>query len=130
MHSKNLVHRDVKPDNFVIKDNDSKNNLYIIDFGLVRAYRDPRSKIHIPYRDERRLTGTARYASINTHMGIEQTRRDDLEGIAYSLIYLLNGKLCWQGLHALSKMEKYEKILEMKMSIPIERLCKGLPGFS
>ncbi len=76
--------------------------VYIIDFGLSKKFRDSRG-IHIRYRDDKNLTGTARYASINNHLGIEQSRRDDLEGIGYVVVYLLRGFLPWQGIKANNK---------------------------
>jgi len=102
--------------------------VYVIDFGLAKLYRDPRTHRHISYRDGKHLTGTARYASINTHMGIEQSRRDDLESLGYVLIYFLRGSLPWQGLKASTKRQKYERILEKKATIPVEQLCKGFPS--
>lgn len=125
IHSKNFIHRDVKPDNFLMGLGKKGNLVYIIDFGLAKKYRDPRTHQHIPYRENKNLTGTARYASINTHLGIEQSRRDDLESLGYVLMYFNRGSLPWQGLKAANKRQKYERISEKKMSTPIEELCKS-----
>ncbi|KXJ12155.1 casein kinase I [Exaiptasia diaphana] len=127
VHSKNFIHRDIKPDNFLMGLAKKGNLVYIIDFGLAKKYRDPKTHQHIPYRENKNLTGTARYASINTHLGIEQSRRDDLESLGYVLMYFNLGSLPWQGLKAATKRQKYERISEKKMSTPIEVLCKGFP---
>ncbi|MEQ2199865.1 Casein kinase I isoform epsilon, partial [Xenoophorus captivus] len=119
---------DVKPDNFLMGLGKKGNLVYIIDFGLAKKYRDARTHQHIPYRENKNLTGTARYASINTHLGIEQSRRDDLESLGYVLMYFNLGSLPWQGLKAATKRQKYERISEKKMSTPIEVLCKGYPS--
>ena len=104
--------------------------VYIIDFGLSKRYRDAKTSQHIPYKNGKSLTGTARYASLNTHLGVEQSRRDDIEGIIYVLLYLIKGSLPWQGLTAQNRSEKYRKIMELKMITPSETLCNGCPGKS
>ncbi|ORX43473.1 kinase-like protein [Hesseltinella vesiculosa] len=126
IHAKGFVHRDIKPDNFLMGTGRRGNQVNMIDFGLAKRFRDPRSLIHIPYREGKNLTGTPRYASINTHLGIEQSRRDDLESLGYILIYFCRGQLPWQGIRAHTKKEKYQKIMEKKMSVSPEELCQGL----
>lgn len=127
VHMKHFLHRDIKPDNFLMGVGKKGNIIFIIDFGLAKKYRDPRTHQHIPYRENKNLTGTARYASINTHMGIEQSRRDDLESLGYVLVYCMQGSLPWQGLKAANKKQKYDKISEKKMKTPVEVLCKSQP---
>lgn len=128
LHYKNFLHRDIKPDNFVTGLGPHAKHIYLLDFGLAKKYRDSRNpNSHIPYREDKSLTGTARYASINTHLGIEQSRRDDLESLGYLLMYFLRGSLPWQGLRATTKEEKYAKILAKKRATTIDSLCRGFP---
>ena len=124
VHTKNFIHRDIKPDNFLMGIGCHCDKLFLIDFGLAKKYRDNRTRQHIPYREDKNLTGTARYASINAHLGIEQSRRDDMESLGYVLMYFNRTRLPWQGLKAATKKQKYEKISEKKMSTPVEVLCK------
>ncbi|WZZ73086.1 hypothetical protein YC2023_084456 [Brassica napus] len=128
MHSRGFLHRDIKPDNFLMGLGRKANQVYIIDFGLGKKYRDLQTHKHIPYRENKNLTGTARYASVNTHLGVEQSRRDDLESLGYVLMYFLKGSLPWQGLKAGTKKQKYDRISEKKVSTPIEVLCRHHPS--
>jgi len=124
---KGFIHRDLKPENILIGLEDQSSTLYLIDFGLAKRWKHQQTGEHIPYKDKKSLTGTARYASANTHLGIEQSRRDDLEGAGYVLLYLLKGELPWQGLRARNKDDKYRKIKDSKVNTPIEQLCAGYP---
>jgi len=128
VHNKNFIHRDLKPDNFLMGIGRHCNKVFAVDFGLAKKYRDSRTRQHIPYREDKNLTGTARYASVNAHMGIEQSRRDDMESLGYVLMYFNRTALPWQGLKAATKKQKYEKISEKKMSTPVDVLCKGYPA--
>ena len=127
IHGRSFIHRDIKPDNFLMGIGRRGSTVHVIDLGLSKKYRDFNTHRHIPYRENKSLTGTARYASVNTHLGIEQSRRDDLESLGYVLIYFCKGSLPWQGLKATTKKQKYDRILEKKLSISVETLCGGLP---
>ena len=127
VHSKFYIHRDIKPGNFVIGRGEKSKIIYLIDFGLSKRYIDPEKKCHIPYREGKGLTGTARYVSLFTHYGIEQSRRDDIESIAYNLIYFAKGKLPWQGVKTKNKKEKHKKIMESKLAHTPDILCANLP---
>ena len=129
VHRHDLIYRDIKPDNFLIgrQGLPDENNVHLIDFGMAKQYRDPRTKQHIPYREKKSLSGTARYMSINTHLGREQLRRDDLEALGHVFFYFLKGQLPWQGLKAPTNKQKYEKIGDKKRTTPAITLCDGLP---
>ncbi|CAE7856748.1 CKL4 [Symbiodinium microadriaticum] len=120
VHMKGYVHRDIKPENFLIGRGDRRNVVHLIDFGLAKRLDPERPRLG----PRRSLVGTARYASICAHEGAEQGCKDDLEALAYVLIYLALGELPWQGIQAESKEEKHEKIMELKQQISVEELCK------
>jgi len=90
LHEKGYIHRDLKPENILMGLEENASTLYLIDYGLAKKWKLSTGE-HIPYKDGKNLTGTARYVSAFTHNGIEQSRRDDLEGIGYVLLYLLMG---------------------------------------
>jgi len=126
IHSRRIIHRDIKPDNFAVGIKKNAHRIFIIDFGLAKKYMSSNGT-HIRYKEGKSLTGTARYASISTHLGIEQSRRDDIESLGYLFMYFLRGRLPWQNLKAKNIKEKYEKIREKKIMTKIEDLCKGFP---
>ena len=125
IHKRHYLHRDIKPENFCIGNEENTNIIYLIDYGLAKRFKDNKTNQHIPYREGRAFIGTARYVSINCHLGVEQSRRDDLSSIGYVLVYLLKGSLPWQGLKGSDKMTR---IVEKKVQIPNEVLCAGLPN--
>jgi casein kinase 1 len=126
LHNKGFLHRDIKPENFLIGTGKQQQIIHMIDFGLSKKYM--RDRIHNEYADGKKLTGTARYSSINTHQGIEQSRRDDLEALGYVLIYLMKGSLPWQGaVKVLDKQERYNQIKDIKIQTSVETLCEDLP---
>ncbi|KAI9202725.1 casein kinase I epsilon/delta kin-20B [Polychytrium aggregatum] len=132
IHSQGIVFRDVKPDQFCIGRSGENGHIgpiiYMIDFGLATRYmHDGR---HIPERKHaknRPKTGTARYASVNVHLGYDHTRRDDLESLAYVAVELAKGSLPWAGINALSSVQGWRKVGNIKNEVLIADLCQDLP---
>jgi len=126
LHSRNLIHRDIKPDNFLMGLYKNKSIVHICDFGLCKKYKDKNGK-HIPFKDRKSLVGTSRYASIYSHLGYELSRRDDLESLGYMLIYFLKGSLPWEYVKGLNNSEKIRKIYQIKKNYNLAELCQGIP---
>lgn len=130
LHGKRIIFRDVKPENFLLglPGTAAGNLVHIVDFGLSKEFIDPVTGQHLSYRTGKSLTGTARYMSINTHLGVEQSRRDDLEALAHLFVYFLReGKLPWSGLKAPTVKERYRMIGDVKIATSVEELCAGFP---
>ena len=125
IHSKNYIHRDIKPHNFLVG-NKNEGFIYIIDFGLAKKYKSDRGN-HVKFSITKHITGTPRFCSVNAMRGVEQSRRDDLESLCYLIIYFFKGFLPWQGLKISSRVQRFETITKMKKNIKIESLCEDLP---
>lgn len=128
VHDRSFVHRDLKPENMLMGINDNVSVVYIVDFGLAKRYRDEGTLRHKPFKDRKPFKGTARYSSINTHLGTEQSRRDDLESLGYIIVYLYKGRLPWQGLQATNEYCKRAKICDKKKHVSLHQLCQGMPS--
>ncbi|KAG0699226.1 kinase-like domain-containing protein [Suillus ampliporus] len=128
VHSRGVVMRDIKPQNFAMGLGENFNTVYLFDLGLAKLYLDPSTGIHIRFREGRAAVGTPRYASYNEHFGREQGRRDDLEALGNVLLYLLHGCLPWQGIYSPSVEAKLLRIGEMKAGSPFRDLLARSPA--
>lgn len=126
VHNANYIHRDIKPTNFMMDVNDLS-KLYLVDYGLSKPYINENGN-HISYKTGKSIVGTTRYCSIRTHLGIESSRRDDLEAIGYMILYFAkDGLLPWQGLKKIKGVDHFSAIGDCKICVSVEKLCQGLP---
>lgn len=103
------------------------NRIFLIDFGLAQYFRDPMTHDHISQTRGHDLIGTIRYTSINSHLGIQQSRRDDLESMAYTLLYLILGKLPWQGIQISPRTDHCGAVLHKKQDV-CKQFCNTIPS--
>lgn len=116
---RHYIHRDIKPENFMIR---ADNAVFLIDFDLARQFRNPATYLHIPYSTNCSIVGTCTFTSINGQRGHAQSRRDDLESLAYTIIFSARGDLPWASL------SDWDAVLQEKLSTTVEELCVGLPA--
>ncbi|CAK7230961.1 hypothetical protein SBRCBS47491_007768 [Sporothrix bragantina] len=129
LHEHDLIYRDIKPENFLmgLPGTDAANEVYLIDYGMAKVYRDPDTNQHIPYGDAQSLSGTARYMSINAHCRRNQSRRDDLEALGHVFMYFARGNLPWQSVKTPVNDPRYDQMCEKKQATTIDELCRGFP---
>lgn len=129
MHNKGIIHRDIKPDNFLLGGSEaSKNQIFLLDYGLATHYVDPsRKENHNPAREEKGICGTAMYLSINSHNLITKSRRDDLEEVCNMMAYLWTGTLPWKNLEEPDHDKLYKMIKEFKESCSVDDIFKDMP---
>jgi casein kinase I family protein HRR25 len=124
LHARHYIHRDVKPSNFMVRFDNAAPTIFLIDFGLARLFRNPATYLHTPFTTKHSVVGTLPFTSVNGQQGHAQSRRDDLESLAYTIIYLVHGHLPWTTIFV---RRDHEAVLREKMVITAEELCEGLP---
>lgn len=126
LHNKGWLHQDIKPENILI-DNLNGQKLYLVDYGTSGYWWDNETNSHVIYQQSKKIVGTARYSCIANHQGYIQSRKDDLESLGYVLLYLIMGRLPWQGVRAPDFRTKWKKIKRIKIRTNIYNLCETLP---
>jgi serine/threonine protein kinase len=124
LHIRHYIHCDIKPGNFMIQADNPFTIVFLIDFGLAWLFQNPTTCLHIPYSENHSIVSTLPFISTNGQQGYVQSYHDDLESLAYTIIFLVHSNLPWTSTFTCSDQEA---ILNMKLSIMIEELCKGLP---
>lgn len=127
LHDRHYVHLDVKPDNFALGIGELSNQVFLIDFGLAQLFRNPATRSHIVRINGSSTIGTIRYSSINCHLGLTPSRRDDLESLVYVIVYLVKGSLPWQGITVQPGQIHQDEVLRVKQATTVKTLCEGLP---
>ena len=120
LHRMNMIHGDIKPENFMMGNGANSNKVYMIDFGLTRHYRDPTTHQHIPFKEHIPFSGTARYASAWALRGHEQSRRDDMYSWLYTVCSLCEVGLPWK------QEDGIQEIGELKKKNPVSQLVEPL----
>lgn len=126
-HSRGFLHRDIKPDNLLFGRGLRESMVYLIDFGIAKRFRTEKSGEHIELTANHPLRGTVKYCSLNTHKGLEQSRRDDLESLGFVLLYFFLGKLPWDSVRAFDKLERQRTVGKIKETTSLAVICNGLP---
>jgi serine/threonine protein kinase len=124
LHGQHYIHLDVKPDNFALGIGKLSNHVYLFDFGIAQLFRNPATRRHF---NGSGVIGTIRYSSINCHLGLTPSRRDDLESLVYTIVYLAKGSLPWQGIIVQPGQIHEDEVLKVKQATTVEALCEGLP---
>lgn len=129
VHCAGLIHRDLKPDNFLMGLGPKAGVVHLIDYGLATTWMDRKAGCHVQFREGRGRVGTAWYSSRHASCGARQSRRDDLESLGYVLLHFMRGSLPWQHatLFCHTDEERFKEIMQRKQTLSVPNLCARLP---